>query len=122
LTLTACGDRAASPTLAERAIYVAKGAVEVEGRRVETGRMVVFGADDRPTITALEPSTVACLGGEPIGEPIVWWNLVSHSRDRIEQAKADWARGDWSRFTLPPDDNAEFIPLPDLPRPPERMS
>lgn len=119
------GARAAPPDgHAERAIYVARGAVEVEGRTFGPGRMVVFANDDRPTITALETSTVACLGGASIGAPHVWWNLVSHSRERIEQAKADWARGDWGsgRFTLPPDDDQEFIPLPDAPKPPERMS
>ncbi len=103
----------------ERALYVASGAVEIEGQRLEAGRMAVFAPGDRPIITALEQTTCACLGGAPIGERIVWWNLVSHSRDRIEQAKADWAAG---RFALPPDDSHEFIPLPDAPKPPERMS
>jgi len=42
----------------------------------------------------------------------VWWNFVSSSRERINQAKEDWAAG---RFTLPPDDDGEFIPLPTVP-------
>lgn len=114
------GARAAAPDgCPERAVYVAAGAVEVNGQAFGPGRLVVLAAGDRPVVTALEPSTVACLGGESVGQPIVWWNLVSHSRDRIEQAKADWAAG---RMTLPPDDDAEFIPLPDAPKPPERMS
>ena len=103
----------------ERALYVATGAVQIDGRRLEPGRLAIFAPGDRPTITALEPTTCACLGGQPIGERIVWWNLVSHSRDRIEQAKDDWANG---RLALPPDDDREFIPLPDEPKPAERMS
>jgi hypothetical protein len=55
------------------------------------------------------------LGGESLGPRHVWWNLVSHSAERIEQAKADWKAG---RFPLPPQDNREFIPLPESPPPP----
>jgi hypothetical protein len=52
-------------------------------------------------------------GGAPIDGPRhVWWNFVSSSRDRIQQAKEDWAAG---RFILPPDDRSEFIPLPTVP-------
>jgi hypothetical protein len=47
----------------------------------------------------------------------VWWNLVSHSMERIEQAKADWKAG---RFSLPPQDDQEFIPLPESPPPPSQ--
>ena len=55
------------------------------------------------------------LGGEPIGERFVEWNFVSSSKDRIEQAKADWRAG---RMKLPDLDNQEFIPLPAEPRSP----
>jgi hypothetical protein len=50
----------------------------------------------------------------------MWWNFVSSRKDRIEQAKRDWAEG---RFVLPPDDDQEFIPLPEERAPrPEPMS
>ena len=48
-------------------------------------------------------------GGEPVGERFVDWNFVSSSRERIEQAKADWRAG---RMKLPDADDQEFIPLP----------
>jgi hypothetical protein len=50
------------------------------------------------------------LGGEPLGERFIWWNFVSSRKERIEQAKEDWKQG---RIILPPNDNKEFIPLPD---------
>ncbi|MND04819.1 hypothetical protein D3C83_252620 [compost metagenome] len=60
------------------------------------------------------------LGGEPVGERFVEWNFVSSSKDRIEQAKADWRAG---RMKLPDLDNGEFIPLPEEPPPaPNPMS
>jgi hypothetical protein len=50
------------------------------------------------------------LGGEPLGERFIWWNFVSSRRERIEQAKSDWKEG---RIILPPNDNHEFIHLPE---------
>jgi hypothetical protein len=60
------------------------------------------------------------LGGEPVGERFIEWNFVSSSKERIEQAKADWRAG---RMKLPDLDNGEFIPLPPDPSPaPNPMS
>lgn len=95
---------------AERAAYVARGRVEVDGHSYTAGQMLVFTPAADPAIVALEPSTVMLLGGEPLGKRFIWWNFVSSRKDRIEQAKADWTAG---RIPLPPNDNAEFIPLPE---------
>jgi len=94
----------------ERAIYVAKGSVEVSGRSYGAGQMLVFSNGVDPKITAKEVSTLMLLGGEPLGERFIWWNFVSSRKERIEQAKADWKEG---RIVLPPEDNTEFIPLPE---------
>ena len=98
----------------ERAAYVAKGLVEVDGQRAGAGQMLVFAPGQTVTFEAIEPSTVMLLGGEPIGERHLWWNFVSSSKDRIEQAKADWKAG---RIPLPQNDHDEFIPLPEDPPP-----
>jgi redox-sensitive bicupin YhaK (pirin superfamily) len=104
----------------EMAAYVAVGAVEIEGRTFRAGQMAVFSDGSRPTVTALEESTVMLLGGEPVGPRLIWWNFVSSSQERLNQAKADWKAG---RMPLPKTDDTEFIPLPDEPpRPAERMS
>ena len=104
----------------ERAAYVASGAVEVDGTAYAAGRMLVFAPGKPVLFTAREPSVVMLLGGEPIGERFIDWNFVSSSKERIEQAKADWRAG---RMKLPDLDNAEFIPLPgEAPAPPNPMS
>ena len=104
----------------ERAAYIATGAVEMEGRSYEAGRMLVFTPGEPVLFTATRPATVMLLGGEPLGERFIEWNFVSSSRQRIEQAKADWRAG---RMKLPDRDNKEFIPLPpDPPPPPNPMS
>lgn len=99
----------------ERAIYVAKGSVRIDGEQYETGQMAVLSPGAMPAITAIEPSIVMLLGGEAIGPRHIWWNFVSSSQDRIEQAKADWRAG---RIKLPVGDDQEFIPLPEDPPPP----
>jgi len=77
--------------------------------------MLVFAAGDTIAVKALRDSTVMILGGEPLGERHLWWNFVSSSPARLEQAKADWKAG---RIPLPPHDHDEFIPLPEDPPPP----
>jgi redox-sensitive bicupin YhaK (pirin superfamily) len=103
----------------ERAAYIVAGLVEVEGRGYEAGRMLVFAAGETVTFTALSDATVMLLGGEPVGERFIDWNFVSSSKERIEQAKADWRAG---RMKLPDLDNGEFIALPPEPAPANPMS
>ncbi len=43
--------------------------------------------------TAVSDAIVMLLGGEPIGPRLIEWNFVSSSKDRLEQAKADWRAG-----------------------------
>lgn len=103
----------------ERALYIATGAVELDGARYEAGRMLVFGAA-ASRVRAAERSTVMVLGGESVGERFLYWNFVSSSKDRLAQAASDWKAG---RMKLPDADGAEFIPLPDQPaRPAPAMS
>jgi hypothetical protein len=99
----------------ERAAFVASGSIEVDGRRFGEGQMLMFASGKPVLVLASEPAVVILLGGEPIGERFVEWNFVSSSKDRIEQAKADWRTG---RMKLPDLDNQEFIPLPAEPRAP----
>ena len=104
----------------ERAAYVTAGAVEVAGRACHAGEMLVFAPGKPVQFAATAPATVMLLGGEPLGERFIEWNFVSSSKERIEQAKADWRAG---RMKLPDFDNSEFIPLPgDPPPPPSPMS
>ena len=100
--------------MSERALYVAKGGIEIAGREFHAGQMIILEPDAEPTLKALTQSTVMALGGEPVGERLIWWNFVASSQDRIDQAKADWKAG---RMNLPSEDDLEFIPLPEDPAP-----
>ncbi|GAB2176827.1 pirin family protein [Dongia sp. agr-C8] len=93
----------------ERAIQPVAGRISVGGHTVESGSMLVLRAGMPVTIEALEDSRLILLGGERLDGPRqMWWNFVSSSPERIEQAKADWKAG---RFGLVPGET-EFIPLP----------
>ena len=94
----------------ERGFYIAKGSIEIAGTTYGPAKMPVFTKGVDPLITAKENTTLMLLGGEPLGERFIWWNFVSSRVERIEQAKEDWKQG---RIILPPNDNTEFIPLPD---------
>ncbi len=98
----------------ERAAYVAAGSIEVDGRRFDTGKMLIFAPGQTVSLTGVEPATVMLLGGEPLGERFIEWNFVSSSKARIQQAKADWRAG---RMKLPDLDHDEFIALPEDPVP-----
>jgi redox-sensitive bicupin YhaK (pirin superfamily) len=107
--------RAALPLPAqyeERGAYVVHGAVEVAGVSFEAGRMLLFKAGDDLALQA-GPSgaRLLMLGGAAMDGPrFLFWNFVSSSLDRIEQAKADWRAG---RFATVLGDESEFIPLPE---------
>ena len=98
----------------ERAAFVVSGEVAVDGRAFTPGQMLVFAPGAPVLFTATTAAVVMLLGGEPIGERFVEWNFVSSSKERIEQAKADWRAG---RMKLPDLDSGEFIPLPPDPPP-----
>jgi redox-sensitive bicupin YhaK (pirin superfamily) len=96
----------------ERAAYVVSGRVEAGGQAFDAGHMLVFSRGAAAVLTAVTPAVVMALGGESLGERHIEWNFVSSSRERIEQAKADWRAG---RMKLPDFDHGEFIPLPAAP-------
>ena len=102
------------PVYEERAAYVVAGAVELmpEGVTYDTGQLLVFKPEKEIMLRAAATSQarLMLLGGAPLdGQRHIWWNFVSSSQERIEQAKEDWRAG---RFAPVPGET-EFIPLPD---------
>lgn len=95
----------------ERALYLVEGKIRIGDTVIEPRTMPIFGMDEAILIEALEPSRLVLLGGDPFPEKrFIWWNFVSSSEERIEQAKEDWKAG---RFGKVPGDENEFIPLPE---------
>jgi redox-sensitive bicupin YhaK (pirin superfamily) len=94
----------------ERAVQVVDGTIEIDGALLPVNGMVVLGAGHVVRVRSDSGARLVLFGGDPLdGQRYVWWNFVSASRDRIEQAKRDWQDG---RFAAVPGET-EFIPLPE---------
>ena len=94
----------------ERAIFSAQGAIEIDGVLYPESELLVLAPGRDVRVVAPHGARVLLFGGEPLDGPRhLWWNFVSSSKERIEQAKIDWLGG---RFAQVPGDD-EFIPLPE---------
>jgi redox-sensitive bicupin YhaK (pirin superfamily) len=99
------------PVFEERAIYVVAGQIRIAGDLFEGGQLLILRPGDAISIIATKVSRIMLLGGEPMDGPRhIWWNFVSSSKERIEQAKHEWRQG---KFDSVPGDAEEFIPLPE---------
>jgi redox-sensitive bicupin YhaK (pirin superfamily) len=100
----------------EWAVYLANGAVNVEGAELEPCSMAIAKVGEDLLIEARKTSRLMVLGGKPIGKRFIYWNFVSSNEADIEAAKADWSKGPGapgSRFSKVPGDEKEFTPLPE---------
>ena len=98
----------------ERAVYLIEGSITVapDGESFGEGQLLVLkpGAAISLHATGLSTARFMLLGGAPMDGPRhIWWNFVSSSKERIEQAKEDWKSGHFA----PIPDETEFIPLPE---------
>jgi redox-sensitive bicupin YhaK (pirin superfamily) len=99
----------------EVAAYVVTGRTRAGGKDLEECSMAVAKKGDDLTITAIDEARVLVLGGSSLGPRFLFWNFVSSSEERLEEAKLEWAPGplkESSRFQPINGDNGEFIPLP----------
>ena len=96
----------------ERAVYLLDGDATLDGAPLLKQHLMVMAPGQLPLLSTRNGARLMLCGGAPLdGERHVWWNFVSSSRDRINEAKRAWKAGE---FALPPGDNQEFIPLPEL--------
>ncbi|ESY92483.1 MULTISPECIES: pirin family protein [unclassified Mesorhizobium] len=95
----------------ERAIYTLEGEVSISGDVFPAERLLVFRPGDEIVISSSTGAHFMLFGGASLGSKrYIWWNFVSSSKERIEQAKQEWKTG---RFDIVPGDEKEFIPLPE---------
>jgi len=95
----------------ERAVYLISGEVEIAGSPFTLGEMIVLKSGIPVDIKASVDTHLVLIGGAPMDGPRhIWWNFVSSSKERLEQAKNDWREG---RFAKVVGDEEEFIPLPE---------
>lgn len=94
----------------ERALYLLEGEAQLDGADLPAMHLLVLDDGVRHRLRAKTAVKAMLLGGEPLDAPRhMWWNFVSSSKERIEQAKHDWVLG---KFGDVPGET-EFIPLPE---------
>ena len=95
----------------ERAVMLVGGEASVDGHALKSYELAVLQPGRDMTLESKTGARVMLLGGEAFQtERHAWWNFVSSSRERIQQAKEDWRN---RRFPEVPGDSEERIPLPD---------
>ena len=98
----------------ERAVMVVGGDADLDGEALEPFALYVLKPGYAARLSSRSGGRAMLLGGAAFTTPRhVFWNFVSSSRERINQAKEDWTA---MRFNLPPGDDQEFIPLPEVPK------
>jgi redox-sensitive bicupin YhaK (pirin superfamily) len=98
----------------ERAVMLVGGGAELDGDRLELYALYVLRPGHEARLSSASGGRVMLMGGQAFAtRRYVFWNFVSSSRDRINQAKEDWKA---LRFPLIPGDDQEYIPLPEVPK------
>lgn len=94
----------------ERGVYLVDGVLTIGGQAAPAEHLVVLPKGRSVDLESPTGARVLLLGGSALGaRRFIWWNFVSSSKDRIEQAKADWEA---DRMGQVPGET-ERIPLPE---------
>jgi redox-sensitive bicupin YhaK (pirin superfamily) len=97
----------------ERAVMLVGGEAELDGQPLELFALYILRPGHEARLSSEAGGRLMLMGGQAFTtRRYVFWNFVSSSRDRINQAKEDWKA---LRFDLIPGDDQEYIPLPEVP-------
>jgi redox-sensitive bicupin YhaK (pirin superfamily) len=97
----------------ERAVMLVGGEADLDRQPLDLFTLYVLRPGHRAALSSASGGRLMLLGGGAFStRRYVFWNFVSSSRDRINQAKEDWQA---LRFPLIPGDDQEYIPLPKVP-------
>jgi hypothetical protein len=99
--------------IAERAVFVIEGELQIADQALGANQLAVLGGGRPVRAAASAPTRALILGGPQLGPRFVEWNFVSSSRDKIDRARELWKA---QQFAKIPTDSVEFIPWPELHR------
>lgn len=93
------------------AIYCSDGVISLGDQKLVAGQLGILEKGHDVDIQALGESKVLVFGGQPFPEPRhIWWNFVSTSKERIEQAKLEWTQQQYGAVK----GETEYLPLPSI--------
>ena len=97
----------------ERGVMLVGGEAELDGQTLDLFALYILRPGHHARLASASGARLMLMGGQAFStRRYVFWNFVSSSRDRINQAKEDWKA---LRFDLIPGDDQEYIPLPEVP-------
>jgi hypothetical protein len=97
----------------ERAVMLVGGEADLDGQVLDLFALYILRPGHKARLSSASGARLMLMGGQAFAtRRYVFWNFVSSSRDRINQAKEDWKA---LRFDLIPGDDQEYIPLPQVP-------
>ena len=98
----------------ERAVMVVGGEAALDGETLEPFALYVLQPRHAARLSSASGGRAMLMGGGAFATPRhVYWNFVSSSKERLQQAREDWIE---RRFPLIPGDEEEFIPFPEVVR------
>jgi redox-sensitive bicupin YhaK (pirin superfamily) len=98
----------------ERAVMVVGGEAALDGETLEPFALYVLQPRHAARLSSASGARAMLMGGGAFATPRhVYWNFVSSSKERLQQAREDWIE---RRFPLIPGDEEEFIPFPEVVR------
>ena len=113
IVLNAGGSMPVDSDADERGVMLVGGEAELDGQKLDPFALYVLRPGHEARLSSANGGRLMLMGGQAFStRRYVFWNFVSSSRDRINQAKEDWRA---LRFDLIPGDDEEFIPLPEKP-------
>ncbi len=95
----------------EVAFVIVRGSITDKDDKVEAGQMLISKTNEQCEICLEKGTQLLLFGGEALAqEHYLLWNFVSHSKERLLQAKKDWKN---KKFPKVADDDT-YIPIPEM--------
>jgi hypothetical protein len=93
----------------EVAFVIVRGKICEQGDTIHAGQMLISKTNEACEIKLEKGTQVLLFGGQPLNsEPLLLWNFVSHSKERLQDLKTRWMNHDFPK--VPEDDT--YIPFP----------
>ena len=92
----------------EVAFIIVKGSIDTHEGKVAAGQILIRKLNENCIISMAANTQLLIFGGAPLPEaPLLMWNFVGYDRERLLQAKVDWAA---KKFPKVPGDST-YIPF-----------
>ncbi|MCO5113788.1 MAG: pirin family protein [Bdellovibrionaceae bacterium] len=98
----------------EIGIFLVEGQATINDHKLEMDDLIIVSDPKNISLELGKGTTLILIGGTAFKEPrYIWWNLVSSSKEKIQQAAKRWEKQEMGKV----EGEIDYIPLPDIPFP-----